>query len=925
MRASNFILYLAYLAKLYDFKMTIQQKLELQELEQRLENISSSLLEMLRGLWDVQQSSHILLSLLFYKRLISLIGEAQLPFLALEADVLDRLKLQQLQQQPNPTEIIAVFELVLLQLMQQNRALSRIFEPILLEVRKTNADHIWQVIQTLNEFDLSTSQFSIPVFGQYFHRSLYQVAIRSGKAGNDSITPPSINSLLVSLAQPRTGETVYDPAAGQGNTFVAFFQSCRKIQFLGQEIEPTTWATCQMNLWANGIYDADILPQDALTDFIFDFPQADIGVSHFPFGLNVDALQVQNAPYLQAPTTTISAPIMDGNSLFIQRILHQLADNGRAFVVLPLQVTYKDRFDKRLRELLLRRDWVEAVIALPAGLLYATGTPISIWVIRKKKARPRAQKVLFINASNLETQQKSKLYKSLHEAQIKEITQAYRLGSCEGCALLRDNVIFVSNTEIINNQYNLNPKQYASPFIQHLQELRKTQQLAQLNTLFSPEQPYVWFNSNDHLARAFQLVRVQHLGASFAEYQLLETTLDLIESPQQLTEARMLLSSALLVNTEGKKLRLSYFDFKGEPLLVARDIQIFTIAEAVNINLEYIFLQLHSDLLLQQINLFKSDHYLDSSLSAREFSHLQIILPQREEQDKIVRETKIRLLREEEQKVENLRHRLNVDKQKAQSEQNRIFSSLQHELGNRLPAILTEFKNLKDYILDKIEAQTPLSLDEPLFPLFEDEEDYGYIEQDTLAQAMKRIELLLRHTISTLDATSSIIKADKSHLQLQLTNMKMLLTEVANLYAVERNFSVQIEVEEDSDGHELQIYTHVDRMQLTTALVNLIENAKRHGFTEDKKYLVCFRLGVSADRQEVVIDYQNDGRPFPDSFSFHDFIAYGGHAGETGHSGIGGYLIYQIIENHEGTLAYREQIERSDPFKVQFEITLPLR
>lgn len=889
-----------------------------QELEQRLENIASALLEELRGLWDVHQAGHILLSLMFYKRLVSLIEEGQIQFLSLSEELKAALRGQRGEEEPNPERTMAVFEAALVQLMQQNRALSRVFPPLLEELREVGGSEFWKVIQMLNEIDFSTQQFSIATFGRYFYASLYKVAVRSGKTGNDSITPPSINKLLVSLAQPRMGEVVYDPAAGQGNTFVEFSQQCHKLHFVGQEVDQNTWAICQMNLWANGIYEGDILPEDALTESVIDFPLADVGIGHFPFGLSVDYLQVAKAPYMQMSPT--NSPVLDGNSLFIQRILHQLKEHGRALVLLPLQVTYKDRQDKRLREFLLRRDWLEAVIALPSGLLYATNAPVSIWVIRKKKPQPRQQKVLFINASGLDSPSRSK---NLQEAHIRAIAQAYRAGNALNSDTLTDNVIFVSTTEITNNQYNINPKQYASPFIQHLRELRKTQQLTMLNTIFSPEQSYVWFERHEALPRALRLVRLVDLGASFAEYQLYEEELPLISSPDNVPEARLLSGSALLVNTEGKKLRLSYFEYKGEQILVESSVQIFTLAAEADVNLEYLFLQLHSELLLEQINLYKSDHHADSLLSEREFAHLQIILPARPQQDKIVRETKIRLLREEEQKVENLRQRLNLDKQRAQSEQNRIFSSLQHELGNRLPAILTEFKNLKDYVHDKIDAQTPLHLDDPLYPVFDDEDFPA--DHDTLGLAMQRIELLLRHTISTLDATSSIIKADKSRLQLQLTNMRTLLEEVANLYATERKFSVQIEVEEDGDGHELQIYTHVDRMQITTALVNLIENAKRHGFNADKKYLVCFRLSLSADRQDVVIEYQNDGLPFPASFSFDDFIAYGGHAGDTGHSGIGGYLIYQIIQNHEGSLAYRDHVDRTDPFKVQFEITLPLR
>ena len=893
-----------------------------QELEQKLENISSSMLEMLRGVWDVNQASYILLSLIFYKRLISLIEEKRIIFLQIPNSLLQKFHIQETQLQVNPEQTLIIFEEMLLSLMEQHIALSKIFEPLLEQTKASKEnENFWQVIQFVNECDFSTEQFPIAVFGQFFYNNLYQVAIRDRKSETYFITPPSINKLLVDLAQAKNNEIIYDPSIGHANTLIAFYQQNDNLKFIGEEGDPNNWAIAQMNLWANGVYETDILCQDALVDSVSDFPMADIALGHFPFGLTIDSLKLNNIKYLQGSLSNLTSPMVDGNSLFTHRILHQLNENGRAFIVFPLQTTYKDRYDKRLREFLLRRDLIESIISLPSGLLYASGTPVSVWVLRKKKTPQRVQKVLFINASNIEVQQKSKLYKSLQDEQICAIAQAYRKGMALCGSILEDNVIFVTNTEITNNQYNLNPKQYASPFIQRLRELKKTQELVTLNTIFATDMPYVWFKSNDILHKPLPIVYTHNLGASFAEYQLLIDELDIIYSPNQIIDARMLTASALLLNTEGKKLRLSYFEYTGQAILVSQEVQIFKINDK-NINLEYLFLQLHDDLVLQQINLYKSDHYLDMSLSDKEFANLQIILPSKEKQDAIVKETKIKLLRAEEQKVESLRQKLNLDKQRAQSDQNKIFSSLQHELGNRLPAILTEFKNLKDYVFDKIQSQTPLSLNEPLFPIFEEEEMDD--NQDTLGASMQRIELLLRHTISTLDATSSIIKADKSRLELQYTNVKTLLEEVAHLYSYERDFSIKIDVELDSNGEEIPIYTLLDPMQFTTALVNLIENAKRHGFTAEKKHLIYFKLGTSHDKQEVIIDYQNDGKPFPESFSFEDFISYGAHAGETGHSGIGGYLIYQIINNHDGTFSFRSDIDRTDPFKVQFEIALPL-
>ena len=162
-------------------------------------------------------------------------------------------------------------------------------------------------------------------------------------------------------------------------------------------------------------------------------------------------------------------------------------------------------------------------------------------------------------------------------------------------------------------------------------------------------------------------------------------------------------------------------------------------------------------------------------------------------------------------------------------------------------------------------------------------------------------------------------------MNLERIKIKGFLEEIQQFYTQETSFRIQIEVEEDAKGREIPIYTLIDKTQLTTVITNLIDNAKRHGFVQkNKQYTIQFRVGLSSDQQEVIIIYKNDGEKFPDNFSFEDFIGYGNYAGQTGHSGIGGYLIHQIIDNHNGSINYRKRTDRRDPFKVQFEIALPI-
>jgi len=887
------------------------------DLEQKLESLCSSVLEMLREEWDIYHANHILLSLLFYKRLLALISERKITFISLTEQQLDKIARQAHDTLPNPNELLQTFEETLEALSNQDKALAVIFEPLQRSLYN-NISEFWAVIQVLQDFDFSTRQFSVSTFGNFFSSSLYQASWRAEKHNNEANTPAFLHKLLILLCNPQRGEVVYSPSVGQGGFLVALNRAVSRLQLTGQETETRTWALAQMNLWMNGIYQSSILNQNSLLETPYELPPADIGIANCLYTAQVPTEQLRKAEYIVSPFDWNNLSEMDSNSLIVQRLLYQLNESGRAVLLFPLQMSYKHRTDRKLREFLIRKNYVEAVIALPASILPNSNSPVAVLVINKKKREEYEQEVLFINASTIETQQKSKLYKTISSENLHTIADLLINGQAEDSEFWQGHIAWVSNQQISEHQYNLNPKQYASPFIKKLKELSATQQLKPIYELLGAETALVWVLKEEVSNRHLRYISAQDLPYTFSDCHLEISKMQFFNDTNR--EGRLLNKSAVLVNTDNKRLRLGYFEHQHEPIVVDRDIIVLELSPQSIENVEYILLQLFSDLFNEQLHLYKSDHP-DSSLSEREFAHLQLVMVSPEEQNKLVQTTKIALLKEEERKVENLRHRLNLGKQKAQSEQYKIISSLQHELGNRLPAILTEFKNLKDFICDKAQYGETISLTEPLFPLFEGE-DAGNVE--TLGEILIRIENLLRHTVGTIDNTGNIIKADKSRLNLQPTLIKNFLERLAALYAQETLFSVEIEVERDAEGRELPLVAKIDEQQLSTAFINLIENAKRHGFVQGRKYTVRFQVSQSADGQEAIIEYENDGRPFPQEFSFDDFISYGNYAGNTGHSGIGGFLIYQIIDNHDGGLLLRDNIARNDPFKVQFEISLPL-
>jgi type I restriction enzyme M protein len=891
-----------------------------QEMENKLEAIFSSTLDALRGAWDLTDSANVLLTLIFYKRIMALVDEGVLSFIKIDEGDYNVLHELNKRLMDDRSQAFKDLRYALINIARQNPVLENIFAPLVVALEhEGDLQHLVRVFWMLEELDFSTQQFPVNNFGAFFNNSLNRAAARAGKSRGYWTAPRFLNKLLAYLINPQKGSVVFDPTAGHASTLIEMHQLCPNLKFIAKEKELNSWALSKMNFLMNGIYDAEILQEQALLSSDMEANQADLAVASFPFGIKVETRLVKNRPYISIPFEVGNRDELGCNSLFVQLMLHKLKSNGRMAIVLPITALFRDGDDRKMREYLIRRDWVEAVVTLPHGMLYSTGAPICIMIVNKAKPIDRKEKIVFINASNLDVGFKSRMMRELSDHHIECIVKAYReFGqACED--VLQESVAVTDIERVIQNDFNLNAKRYAAPFIHELERLGQQHDLVQLRELFLEEAPAVWVGQEDQALSELAFVRKEDVALSFGDYPLVVEKLKPFKGQLE-AEGRLLKQSALLVNRVGARLRISYFNYQGQAILISKKVMAFGI-RTDKIQVEYLILQMHQPLFFQQLQTYRSDHE-EEVINEKEFGQLQIVLPSEAEQAQLIRETKIQLIKEEESKVETLRHRLNLGKQEAQNRQARIISSLHHELGNRLPALLTEFKNLKDYLVDKSDLQEPISLDEPIFPIFEGE-DPKALENEQLGKVIKRLENILVQAISTIDAAGNIISADKGKMHLEYILMRDFLEELASIYANDPQFAIQIEIEEDDQGKELAIGTIIDKVQLTTALTNLIENAKRHGFVEQKKYLIRFKVGLSQDKEEVIIEYKNDGKAFPDSFTFEDFISYGNYAGDTGHSGIGGYLINQIVENHEGSLSYRGSVDRRDPFKVQFELVLP--
>jgi type I restriction enzyme M protein len=157
------------------------------------------------------------------------------------------------------------------------------------------------------------------------------------------------------------------------------------------------------------------------------------------------------------------APSSKADFAFVQHMVHQLADNGTMAVVLPHGVLFRGAAEGHIRQYLIEdRNYLDAVIGLPANIFYGTSIPTCILVLKKERANK--DNILFIDASQHFEKVKTQNY--LRAEDITKLLDTYKLYT--NGVLSEAEVEKYSHvaklTEVAENDYNLNIPRYVDTF-----------------------------------------------------------------------------------------------------------------------------------------------------------------------------------------------------------------------------------------------------------------------------------------------------------------------------------------------------------------------------------------------------------------------------------------------------------------------------
>ena len=277
--------------------------------------------------------------------------------------------------------------------------------------------------------------------------------------------------LLVRILDPQPGETVYDPACGSGGMLIEAVHHMKNDNkccgsIFGQEKNVTNAAVAKLNLLLHGANDFNIMCGDTLRDPKIlqneHLAHFDCVIANPPFSLeNWGSAAWKTDRYGRnlwgTPTDS------NGDYAWIQHMVTSMRSiTGRMAVVLPQGVLFRGGEEGRIREEMVKHDYIEAVITLGDKLFYGTGLSPCLLILRDQKPKEHKGKVLMVDGSKILTPQRAQ--NILSDDDVDELYRLYTAYDKE-----EDKSIVVTLEQIKEKGYDLSPNKYVQ---YHKEEVR---------------------------------------------------------------------------------------------------------------------------------------------------------------------------------------------------------------------------------------------------------------------------------------------------------------------------------------------------------------------------------------------------------------------------------------------------------------------
>jgi type I restriction enzyme M protein len=289
------------------------------------------------------------------------------------------------------------------------------------------------LIEHFSTLELTVANLAEDELGQGYEYLIKKFADDSGHTAAEFYTNRTVVHLMTEMLDVQPGESVYDPTCGSGGMLLSCIthlrsadKEWRNVKLYGQELNLMTSSIARMNCFLHGIEDFRIERGDTLAepklvegDCLQRF---DVVLANPPYSIK----QWNREAFAADPwgRNVFGVPPQGrADYAFQQHILQSLKPKtGRCAVLWPHGVLFRDD-EAAVRRKLIEADLIECVVGLGPNLFYNSSMPSCIVICRTQKPKERRGKILFINAVNEVTRERTQSF--LTEEHQTHIASAY--------------------------------------------------------------------------------------------------------------------------------------------------------------------------------------------------------------------------------------------------------------------------------------------------------------------------------------------------------------------------------------------------------------------------------------------------------------------------------------------------------------------
>jgi type I restriction enzyme M protein len=303
------------------------------------------------------------------------------------------------------------------------------------------------LLEHFSQHTLSLANVPEDELGNGYEFLIKKFADDSGHTAQEFYTNRTVVHLMVQMLEPQPGEKVYDPTCGTGGMLISALDEVKRkggeyrtLKLYGQERNHMTASIARMNLALHGVDDFAIARGDTLENPAFHdhdhLMTFDVALANPPYSIK----QWNRAAWMTDPwgrNFLGTPPQGRADYAFFQHILKSLNNSpsfsgkgpgdrsGRCAILFPHGVLFRKE-ETEMRQKLIDADLLECVLGLGPNLFYNSPMEACIVICRMNKPAERRGKVLFINAVDEVTRERSMSYLTPeHQARIADAYHAF--------------------------------------------------------------------------------------------------------------------------------------------------------------------------------------------------------------------------------------------------------------------------------------------------------------------------------------------------------------------------------------------------------------------------------------------------------------------------------------------------------------------